>query len=175
MGSRWCGCTFEAKSLAHQHRIGGGSSPGAWRPAFIMKCTLQNESEGERIQLLCPSEPGRPMAPRLLFSKYNRSRLSRRSGEEPREPRAVRLRRRIDMLNSAGDVARRTKPATTAALHDLLHRIEGDYRAMPGLSVTAAQAERLWGLDTTTCSFVLMTLIQRRILVRTPAGTYVRR
>ena len=79
------------------------------------------------------------------------------------------------MLNSAGDVARRTKPATTAALHDLLHRIEGDYRAMPGLSVTAAQAERLWGLDTTTCSFVLMTLIQRRILVRTPAGTYVRR
>lgn len=78
------------------------------------------------------------------------------------------------MLNNVGSVARSTKPSTTAALHDLLQRIEGEYREMPGLSVTAAQAERLWGLDTTTCSFVLMTLIQRGILLRTPRGTYVR-
>jgi hypothetical protein len=77
------------------------------------------------------------------------------------------------MLVSAESVARNTKPSTTAALHDLLRRIEGEYREMPGLSVTAVQAERLWGLDTTTCSFVLMTLIQRGILKRTPRGTYV--
>lgn len=77
------------------------------------------------------------------------------------------------MLVSAESVARNTKPSTTPALHDLLRRIEGEYREMPGLSVTAAQAERLWGLDTTTCSFVLMTLIQRGILKRTPRGTYV--
>ena len=70
--------------------------------------------------------------------------------------------------------ARRTKPQTTATLHELLQRIEGEYREMPGLSVTAPQAERLWGLDSTTCSFVLMTLIQRGILRRTPGGTYVR-
>lgn len=70
--------------------------------------------------------------------------------------------------------ARRTKPRTTAALHDLIQRIEGEYREMPGLSVTAAQAERLWGLDTTTCSFVLMILIERGILKRTANGTYVR-
>jgi hypothetical protein len=77
------------------------------------------------------------------------------------------------MLVNAESVARNTKPSTTAALHDLLRRIEGEYREMPGLSVTAVQAERLWGLDTTTCSFVLMTLIQRGILKRTPRGTYV--
>ena len=70
--------------------------------------------------------------------------------------------------------ARRTKPQTTAALHQLLQRIEGEYREMPGLCVTAAQAQRLWGLDGTTCAFVLMTLIQRGILKRTPGGTYVR-
>ena len=70
--------------------------------------------------------------------------------------------------------ARRTKPQTTAALHDLLQRIEGEYLEMPGLSVTAPQAERLWGLDSTTCAFVLMTLIERGILRRTPSGTYVR-
>ena len=70
--------------------------------------------------------------------------------------------------------ARRTKPRTTAGLHELLQRIEGEYREMPGLSVTAPQAERLWGLDSTTCSFVLMTLIERGVLKRTMNGTYVR-
>ena len=75
---------------------------------------------------------------------------------------------------AANESARRMKPNTTAALHELLRRIEGEYREMPGLSVTAPQAERLWGLDSTTCSFVLMTLIQRRILKRTASGTYVR-
>lgn len=63
---------------------------------------------------------------------------------------------------------------STAALHELLQRIEGEYREMPGLSVTAPQAERLWGLDSTTCSFVMMILIQRGILKRTASGTYVR-
>ncbi len=75
---------------------------------------------------------------------------------------------------AASRPARQTKPQTTAALHELLQRIESEYREMPGLSVTARQAERLWGLDTTTCAFVLMTLIQRGILKRTPSGTYVR-
>jgi hypothetical protein len=62
----------------------------------------------------------------------------------------------------------------SATLHELLQRIEGEYREMPGMCVTAAQAQRLWGLDATTCSFVLMTLIDRRILRRTAGGTFVR-
>src|SRR5688500_3608772 len=56
------------------------------------------------------------------------------------------------------DRVRRTKPRTTAALHELLQSIEREYREMPGLSVTAPQAERLWGLRSTTCEFVLTTL-----------------
>lgn len=78
------------------------------------------------------------------------------------------------MPTATSEPARRTKPQTTAALHELLQRIESEYREMPGLSVTARQAERLWGLDSTTCGFVLMTLIQRGILRRTASGTYVR-
>jgi hypothetical protein len=70
---------------------------------------------------------------------------------------------------------RRTKPQTTSALHELLQRIESEYREMPGLCVTAVQAERLWGLDSTTCGFVLMTLLQRGVLKRTANGTFVRR
>jgi hypothetical protein len=66
------------------------------------------------------------------------------------------------------------KPPTTAALHDLLRRVESEYREMPGMCVTAPQAQRLWGLDSTTCAFVLMTLVERRVLRRTPRGTYVK-
>ena len=70
--------------------------------------------------------------------------------------------------------ARRTRPATTAALHELLQRIERDYCDMPGLSVTVRPAGRLWGLGPTTCSFVLTTLILRGILRQTADGMYVR-
>ena len=69
--------------------------------------------------------------------------------------------------------ARRTKPRTTAALHELLQRIERDYRDMPGLSVTSHQAERLWGLASATCSMVLSTLILRGVLRQTTNGAYV--
>ena len=79
------------------------------------------------------------------------------------------------MPTATSKPARRTKPQTTAALHELLQRIEREYREMPGLSVTAPQAERLWGLDSMTCGFVLMTLIQRGILKRMTSGTFVRR
>ena len=80
----------------------------------------------------------------------------------------------MTMSAAVNEPARRTKPRTTAALHELLRRIEGEYHEMPGLSVTAPQAERLFGLDSTTCSFVLMTLIQRGTLKQTASGTYVR-
>jgi hypothetical protein len=72
------------------------------------------------------------------------------------------------------ETARRTKPRTTAGLHELLQRVEGEYRELPALSLTAPQAQRLWGLDSTTCSFVLMTLMERGVLRRTASGTYVR-
>jgi hypothetical protein len=68
----------------------------------------------------------------------------------------------------------RPSQADTLALHELLRRIEGEYREMPGMCVTAAQAQRLWGLDPTTCEFVLTTLVERRILRRTRRGLYVR-
>ena len=64
---------------------------------------------------------------------------------------------------------------TASALHELLRRIESEYREMPGMCVTAPQAQRLWGLDSTACAFVLMTLIERGVLRRTARGTYVKR
>ena len=59
-------------------------------------------------------------------------------------------------------------------LHQLLVRIESEYEEMPGMCVTQPQAQRLWGLDAATCSFVLSTLVERRILKRTSRSTYVK-
>jgi hypothetical protein len=42
------------------------------------------------------------------------------------------------------------------------------------MCVTAPQAQRLWGLDSTTCMFVLTTLVERRILRRTARGAYLK-
>jgi hypothetical protein len=67
-----------------------------------------------------------------------------------------------------------TQPNRKPEIRELLVRIEGEYREMPGLSLTVSQAERLWGLDTSTCAFVLTTLIERRVLTHTRRGTYLR-
>jgi hypothetical protein len=77
-----------------------------------------------------------------------------------------------------------TKP-TQPARHDNVHakpavreailRVEGEYREMPGLSLTLPQAARLCGLDQNTCERVLATLIERKVLKRTLNGAYVRR
>jgi DNA-binding IclR family transcriptional regulator len=52
----------------------------------------------------------------------------------------------------------------------LLRRILGDFREMPGLRVTAAQAQRLWALDTGTCETLLSRLVEQRLLQRTSDG-----
>jgi hypothetical protein len=56
----------------------------------------------------------------------------------------------------------------------LLSRIRGEYEEMPGLSLTPAQAERLWQLDRETCRAALNRLVQRRVLSLTARGRYVK-
>lgn len=86
----------------------------------------------------------------------------------------ITLEEDVKTATGAYNTVRTGKPDNTAGLHELLRRVEAEYREMPGMCVTAQQAQRLWGLDTTTCSFVLMTLVERRVLRRTPRGTYVK-
>jgi hypothetical protein len=70
-------------------------------------------------------------------------------------------------------VVRDTAP-TTRTLRDVLLRVQGEYRDMPGLRLTDAQAQRLLGIDCDTCAVVLSTLMERRFLRRTADGLYVR-
>jgi DNA-binding IclR family transcriptional regulator len=44
---------------------------------------------------------------------------------------------------------------------------------MPGLRLTTAQAQRLWGLDRSTCDELLVTLTRVRFLARTQDGSFV--
>jgi hypothetical protein len=62
----------------------------------------------------------------------------------------------------------------TPTISTLLMRIQSEYREMPGLKLTEAQARRLWNLDGHTCSLVMTTLLEQRFLRRTASGTYVR-
>jgi hypothetical protein len=73
------------------------------------------------------------------------------------------------------ETARPDDTRTTAPIREAILRAEGEYREMPGLSLTLAQAARLWGIDRSTCELVLANLIERRVLKRALNGTYVRR
>ena len=52
--------------------------------------------------------------------------------------------------------------------------VRAEYAEMPGLSVTLAQAQRLWGVDERTCRRVFDGLVARGVLRRTAKGCYVR-
>jgi hypothetical protein len=56
----------------------------------------------------------------------------------------------------------------------VLERIRADYLEMPGLRVSAAQARRLWGLESAACARALEVLQDRRFLKRLADGTFIR-
>jgi hypothetical protein len=64
--------------------------------------------------------------------------------------------------------------ANFPALDDLLYRICAEYNEMPGLRVTHAQAQRLWGLDASTCRQALESLVDVKFLTLTSSGLYAR-
>ena len=61
------------------------------------------------------------------------------------------------------------------ALDTLKRRIVAEYREMPGLALTAVQAQRLWGCDAVTCQEVSTALIQAGVLRWSIEGLLVRR
>jgi Fic family protein len=46
---------------------------------------------------------------------------------------------------------------------------------MPGLKLTIAQAQRLWGIDRATCEALIDELLACRFLARTRDGAFVLR
>ena len=57
--------------------------------------------------------------------------------------------------------------------HTVVDRIRGEFREMPGMQLTLAQAQRLFGLDHTACRHVIDTLVAASFLRWTSSGTIV--
>jgi len=56
---------------------------------------------------------------------------------------------------------------------EVLRRVRAEYLEMPGLRLTRAQAQRLWGLDPRTCEQLLFALTESRFLAQTRDGSFV--
>lgn len=59
-------------------------------------------------------------------------------------------------------------------IDDVLQRIQAEFIEMPGLRLTAAQAQRLWGLERDVCNAMLGALVDARFLCQTRDGAFVR-
>src|SRR5688572_22390494 len=64
--------------------------------------------------------------------------------------------------------------AAQQPLDDVLRRVQGEYIEMPGLRLTPAQAQRLWGLDRNACDTLLGALVDAKFLFRTRDGAFMR-
>ena len=62
---------------------------------------------------------------------------------------------------------------TAAEQHDLSRRIRGEYREMPGLRLTLAQASRLWQMPAAVCEALLEELVREAFLYKADNNTYV--
>jgi hypothetical protein len=63
------------------------------------------------------------------------------------------------------------QPDRTAVITE---RVRGEFREMPGLTLTQAQAQRLWSLDAATCTEVLSKLVENGFLSRRADGAFCR-
>jgi hypothetical protein len=59
-------------------------------------------------------------------------------------------------------------------IDEVLQRIQGEFVEMPGLRLTPAQAQRLWGLERDVCDALLDALVDAKFLAKTRDGAFVR-
>jgi len=62
---------------------------------------------------------------------------------------------------------------TLATDTPLVNLIRAEYREMPGLSLTKRQMQRLWNLDSATCTAAVDTLVSGHVLKKTSRDSYV--
>ena len=58
-------------------------------------------------------------------------------------------------------------------IDEVLQRIQGEYVEMPGLRLTPAQAQRLWGLERDVCDALLGALVDAKFLAQTRDGAFI--
>ena len=73
-------------------------------------------------------------------------------------------------MSAAVDV--NMSPAGDVKTKQLLNRIQGEFLEMPGLRLRIEQAQRLWGLDRSTCEDLLSALVDAKFLSRHADDAY---
>lgn len=70
----------------------------------------------------------------------------------------------------------RCQPVAAGRIPDLamLKAVQAEFSEMPGLSLTASQARRLWSMDAAECEAVFAALQKSNFLTTTRRGTFVR-
>ena len=63
---------------------------------------------------------------------------------------------------------------SSSSSEQMLQRIAGEYREMPGLRLTTAQAQRLFHLDVQSCTELLRELVHLEFLTCAADGRYAR-
>ena len=76
----------------------------------------------------------------------------------------------LQVTTSAGSGIPTDPEATTM----IVERVRGEFREMPGLTLTLAQAGRLGSLEETTCAEVLTHLVGTGFLCRRADGAFCR-
>jgi hypothetical protein len=59
-------------------------------------------------------------------------------------------------------------------ISEVLQRIQGEFVEVPDLHLTAAQAQRVWGLERDVCDALLGALVDAKFLARTRDGSFIR-
>ena len=59
-------------------------------------------------------------------------------------------------------------------VHAVTQRVRAEFLEMPGMRLTAAQVQRLCGVEQDVCQCVLESLVEARFLCRRPDGAYGR-
>jgi hypothetical protein len=65
-------------------------------------------------------------------------------------------------------------PEQQRPTEEVLRRVQGEFLEMPGLRLTGAQAQRLWGLDTAMCEALLGALVDAKFLFKTRDGAFMK-
>jgi hypothetical protein len=79
-----------------------------------------------------------------------------------------------EMTNTSGRLDDDGVASLSKAFDDAMRRVQAEFREMPGLQLTEAQAARLWCFDVTLCRAVLTTLVESHFLVRTRNASFAR-
>jgi hypothetical protein len=56
----------------------------------------------------------------------------------------------------------------------MVYRVREEFREMPGLRLTPAQATRLWGMEDVVCKEIIDRLVDASYLRWTPSGAVTR-